>query len=69
MEAPFGGSVWKLLKSPGDQVAAGETIAVLEAMKMEMHVESPHAGSVVALFVAERQTVTPGMPILAVIST
>jgi urea carboxylase len=65
VEAPFGGSVWKLLKAPGDTVAAGETIAVLEAMKMEFPVVSAAAGTVVGLYVAERQTVTPGSPVLA----
>ena len=65
IEAPFGGSVWKLMKAPGDAVAAGETIAIIEAMKTEMAVESPAAGIVTALFVAERQSVAPGAPLLA----
>ena len=67
VESPFGGSVWKLLKAPGDVVAAGETIAVMEAMKMEFPLESPAAGTVAALYVAERQSVTPGTPMLALI--
>jgi len=67
VEAPFGGSVWKLMKEPGDDVAAGETIAVLEAMKMEFPVLSPAAGTVAALYVAERQTVSPGAPVLALV--
>jgi urea carboxylase len=44
VEAPFGGSVWKLLVAEGDEVKAGDTIAVLEAMKMECPVESPGSG-------------------------
>lgn len=67
IEAPMGGSVWKLVKAPGDAVAAGETIAVMEAMKMEFSVVSPAAGTVVSLFVAERQTVSPGAPMLALV--
>ncbi|HEY0315682.1 MAG TPA: urea carboxylase [Sphingomonas sp.] len=67
VEAPFGGSIWKLMKALGDTVAAGETIAVIEAMKTELPVASPIAGTVAALFVAERQTVAPGAPMLAVI--
>lgn len=67
VEAPFGGSVWKLMKAPGDAVAAGETIAVMEAMKTEFPVASPAAGTVAALYVAERQSVTPGAPMLALI--
>ncbi|WP_174297053.1 urea carboxylase, partial [Sphingomonas bacterium] len=67
VEAPFGGSVWKLMKAPGDTVAAGETIAILEAMKTEFPVASPAAGTVAALYVAERQSVTPGAPMLALV--
>jgi len=65
IEAPFGGSVWKLLVQPGDTVAAGETIAVIEAMKMECPVESPGAGTVAALYIKERQPLQPGTPMLA----
>lgn len=67
VEAPFGGSVWKLMKAPGDLVAAGETIAVMEAMKTEFPLVSPAAGTVAALYVAERQSVMPGAPMLALI--
>lgn len=66
IEAPFGGSVWKLLVAPGDRIAAGDTIAILEAMKMECPVESPAAGTVVALYLAERAAVQPGTPMIAV---
>jgi urea carboxylase len=65
IEAPFGGSVWKLMKALGDTVVAGEMIAVMEAMKTEFPVLSPAAGTVAALFVTERQTVNPGAPMLA----
>ncbi|KRC82193.1 urea carboxylase [Sphingomonas sp. Root241] len=69
VEAPFGGSIWKLMKAPGDLVAAGETIAVMEAMKTEFPLVSPAAGTVAALYVAERQSVMPGAPMLALIRT
>ena len=65
VEAPFGGSVWKLLVGVGDEVQAGETIAIIEAMKMECRVESPSAGTVAALYTAERQSLQPGSPMLA----
>ncbi len=65
VEAPFGGSVWKLLKGIGDTVAAGETIAIIEAMKTEFPVESPAAGTIAALYVTERQLIDPGAPLLA----
>ena len=65
VEAPFGGSVWKLLVAVGDEVQAGETIAIIEAMKMECRVESPGAGTVAALYTQERQSLQPGSPMLA----
>jgi urea carboxylase len=65
VESPFGGSIWKLLVAPGDTVAAGDTIAIVVAMKMECAVESPAAGTVVALYLAERAAVQPGTPMLA----
>jgi urea carboxylase len=65
IEAPFGGSVWKLLVSPGDTVAEGEVIAVIEAMKMECPFEAPASGTVAAVYIAESQSLHPGAPMLA----
>ncbi|TAD80050.1 MAG: carboxyltransferase domain-containing protein, partial [Sphingomonadales bacterium] len=65
IEAPFGGSVWKLLVAPGDTVAEGEVIAVIEAMKMECPFESPMSGTVAALYIIEHQALAPGAPMLA----
>ncbi|WP_375197006.1 urea carboxylase [Sphingobium sp.] len=65
VEAPFGGNLWKLLVEPGDEVHAGETIAIIEAMKMECAVHSPGAGKVEALYVQERQSLQPGAPMMA----
>ena len=65
IEAPFGGSVWKLLVGPGDTVAEGDVIAVIEAMKMECPFESPVSGTVEAVYIAESQSLHPGAPMLA----
>jgi urea carboxylase len=65
IEAPFGGSVWKLLVAPGDAVEAGDVIAVIEAMKMECPLESPASGTIAALYIEERQALHPGAPMLA----
>lgn len=65
VEAPMGGSVWKLLVRPGDDIKKGDPIAILEAMKMECPLESPVDGSVAALYIEERQAVQPGTPIIA----
>ena len=66
VEAPFGGSVWKLLASEGRAVAAGEPIAVIEAMKMECPVISPAAGVVRRVYVSEGQVIHPGAAMLAI---
>lgn len=66
VEAPFGGSVWKLLAGEGRTVAAGEPIAVIEAMKMECPVPSPSAGVVRRVYVSEGQVIAPGAAMLAI---
>ncbi|BBC73950.1 urea carboxylase [Altererythrobacter sp. B11] len=65
VEAPFGGSVWKLMVAPGDTVETGDIIAVIETMKMECPLESPGSGTVAALYMQERQSLQPGAPLLA----
>ena len=39
----------KVLVQSGQSVAEGETIIILEAMKMETSISAPHAGTVVAI--------------------
>lgn len=65
IEAPFGGSVWKLLVAPGDTVTEGDVIAVIEAMKMECPFEVPASGTIAALYITEHQALHPGAPMLA----
>ena len=65
IEAPFGGSVWKLLVAPGDDVAEGDVIAIIETMKMECPFEAPASGTVEALYITEHQALHPGAPMLA----
>ena len=66
IEAPFGGSVWKLLVKEGEAVEEGQTIAIIEAMKMESPLESPVSGTVAALYTKERQAIEPGAAMIAV---
>jgi len=65
VEAPLGGSVWKMLVKPGDLVERGQVIAVIEAMKTECDVPSPEAGVVRAVYAAERQPIAAGAPMIA----
>ncbi len=66
VEAPLGGSVWKVLAAPGQRVEKGEVIAVIEAMKTECDVPSPSAGVVVRVYAEARQAIAPGAPIIAI---
>ena len=54
------GTVWKITVKAGDTVAADQTVVILESMKMEMPVESPAAGTVQKVAVAEGQAVEEG---------
>ncbi|MCE2986835.1 MAG: carboxyltransferase domain-containing protein, partial [Phenylobacterium sp.] len=65
IEAPLGGSVWKVRVQPGDRVEAGDVIAVIEAMKTECDVPSPAAGVVRAVYAREKDAVAAGAPIIA----
>jgi len=58
--SPMQGMVLRLLVKPGDKVEKGKPVAVLEAMKMEMSVESPHAGQVREIFVFESEMINAG---------
>jgi acetyl-CoA carboxylase biotin carboxyl carrier protein len=60
------GTVVKIEKQPGEKVAAGEPIVVLESMKMEMPLESPVSGTVVEIRCAAGQAVSEG-DVLAVV--
>jgi biotin carboxyl carrier protein len=65
VEAPFGGVIWKMLVSPGDSVGSDSHLAIIEAMKMECPVESPGIGTIEAVYVTEKQAITPGAPMFA----
>jgi 3-methylcrotonyl-CoA carboxylase alpha subunit len=56
--------VIKVLVEAGQTVAAGDTLVVLEAMKMEMPIKAPHAGTVAAVNCAEGDLVTPDRPVV-----
>jgi acetyl-CoA carboxylase biotin carboxyl carrier protein len=53
-------SVWKILVQPGTQVAAGDTLVILESMKMEIPVLTERAGTVQALHVVEGEVLQEG---------
>jgi acetyl-CoA carboxylase biotin carboxyl carrier protein len=64
VNAHITGTVWKIEVKVGDAVAEGQTVAILESMKMEMPVESSAAGTVTAVLVKEGQAVEEGAPLV-----
>ncbi len=58
--APMPGKVVKVLVGPGDRVAAGQGVVVVEAMKMENELRAPKAGSVARIDVSEGASVEAG---------
>jgi len=56
--------VWKIEIAPGSAVAEGDTLIILEAMKMEIPVAAPRAGTVKTVLVAEKQQVAEGQALV-----
>jgi biotin carboxyl carrier protein len=64
--APLPGSVVRVLVEPGDEVAQGQTLVVLEAMKMEHSVQSPSGGAVSEVRVTVGDQVESGQVLVVV---
>lgn len=60
VEAHITGTVWKIEVSVGDQIEEGDTVVILESMKMEMPVEAEDDGTISEILVAEGQAVSEG---------
>ena len=60
IEAHITGTVWKIECEIGDEVQAGDTVVILESMKMEMPVEAEDEGTVKEIVVSEGQAVSEG---------
>jgi acetyl-CoA carboxylase biotin carboxyl carrier protein len=60
VEAHITGTVWKIEVSVGDQVDEGDTVVILESMKMEMPVEAEDPGTVKEINCEEGQSVQEG---------
>ena len=60
IEAHITGNVWKIEVAVGDQVADGDTVVILESMKMEIPVLAEDPGTVTKLAVGEGDVVQEG---------
>lgn len=69
LRAPMAGTVLRILVHPGDHVQAGDTLLILEAMKMEHHILAPQAGVVRQFHCREGERVATGMELVVIEST
>ncbi|EGH00292.1 Oxaloacetate decarboxylase alpha chain [gamma proteobacterium IMCC2047] len=60
VSAPLAGNIFKINVGPGDQVAAGDVVVILEAMKMETEVRAAEAGTVADVLVKAGDSVAVG---------
>lgn len=66
IRAPMPGLVLAVTRAVGESVARGETVAILEAMKMENDLSTPHDGEVKEILVSTGQTVNQGDVLLVI---
>ena len=66
IKAPMPGKVIRILVAPGDEVASGQGLLVVEAMKMQNEMKAPRAGRVAAITVREQEAVNAGQILIAI---
>lgn len=64
VKAPMPGNILNVSVKPGDKVNAGDTLMLLEAMKMENPIPAPHSGTVTSVLVEKGATVEAGQILL-----
>ena len=64
LSAPMPATVVRVLVAPEQHVVQGETMVVLEAMKMELAIAAPHDGIVRAVLCQPGELVQPGSPLV-----
>ena len=65
VSAPLAGNIWKVMVSPNQQVNEGDTLVILEAMKMETEIKADRSGVVANINVKEGDSVTVGQVLLS----
>ena len=60
------GSIFKIQVKPGDEVTKGQSVIILEAMKMENNIASDYAGKVKRIFVKEGTPVQAGAKLIEI---
>lgn len=64
--APLPGTVTEVCVKVGDAVAMGDTVVILEAMKMQNNIEAENAGTVTSVLVSKGDTVMEGAPLITI---
>ncbi len=64
IDSPVSGSIWQSVVSVGDTVRSGDTLLVLESMKMEIPVTAPCDGAVTQILLAAGARVQAGQPLV-----
>ena len=67
VNAHVAANVWKVSATSGQEVVEGETLVILEAMKMEMAIAAPVTGTVYSIRCSEGQMVMPGQTIAIIV--
>ncbi|WP_299730551.1 urea carboxylase [uncultured Endozoicomonas sp.] len=64
VSSPASGSVWQILKEEGDSVEKGETVMILESMKMEIEIHATETGTVKRILKTQGQAVDAGQSLV-----
>jgi|Deesub1362A_J573_1020465.scaffolds.fasta_scaffold06634_2 biotin carboxyl carrier protein len=64
VKAPMPGTILSIKVKEGDRVSAGDTLLILEAMKMENEINAPCDGTITAVHVSEGVSVNTGDPLI-----
>jgi urea carboxylase len=66
IESPIPGSVWQILHAPGQPITAGDTIMIVESMKMEIRIPAPISGIVSTIETAPGQVIRAGQRVAVI---
>ncbi|QQK76561.1 acetyl-CoA carboxylase biotin carboxyl carrier protein subunit [Salicibibacter cibarius] len=66
IKAEMSGTAWKILVKLGDEVQAGDELAILESMKMEIPIETEIAGRIHTIYKNEGDFVNEGETLIEI---
>lgn len=66
IKAPMPGMILKIKKKVGEQIESGESIIILEAMKMENDIKSPSSGVIKNIYITESSAVEKGAKLFSI---